>query len=65
MSKHTTITIRCDALVEVEGRLVKCDAAATGEESETVDIVRYKASGMGWKCDRSSFDYCPEHTDRA
>ncbi len=61
MSVRKTVTIHCDALVNVDGRMVRCDAAETGEESEPADIVRYKAAGNGWTCDRSSYDYCPEH----
>lgn len=67
MSARKTITIRCDGAAleptptKHTSRLVQCERAVTGYESEPADVVRYKATAQGWKCDRSSYDYCPEH----
>ena len=69
MSTRKTYTIHCDGaeLSKDERakdgvpRLVYCDAVVVGDESEPVDIVRYKATGAGWHCDKSTYDYCPSH----
>jgi len=71
MSVRKTVTIRCDGasleltVTKKTTRLVQCERFVQGNESEPADIVRYKAAGEGWKCERSSYDYCPVHAPAA